>query len=139
MSRPLRLRFPEHVREVASSLKCRYMDFSHHNLEDPLDELLFIICSIKTEEPSYRASFLALKAAFPTAGHLAEVPAEDIAETIARGGFSNMKSRVIRGLLDEVSARFSSLTLEPLRGMSDLKVEAFLTSLPGIGKKIARS
>lgn len=43
------------VGEVAAALKYRYADFSHYNLKDPLDELLFIIFSTKTEEASYRS------------------------------------------------------------------------------------
>ena len=41
-------RYPAAVRDVAAALKYRYHDFDHYNLKDPLDELLFIICSTKT-------------------------------------------------------------------------------------------
>ena len=70
---------PANVGEVAAALKYRYADFSHYNLKDPLDELLFIICSTKTSEVSYRATFKALKAAFPTPNQLAQATAEYIA------------------------------------------------------------
>uniref|UniRef100_E6QQC1 Base excision DNA repair protein, HhH-GPD family (Modular protein) n=1 Tax=mine drainage metagenome TaxID=410659 RepID=E6QQC1_9ZZZZ len=131
-------KYPAAVREVAATLKYRYHDFDHYNLKDPLDELLFIICSTKTEEASYRNSFRALKESFPTHLHIAEAPAEYIAQTIARGGLSNQKAKVIRNLLDAIIARFGEPNLEPLRSMSDKEAEAFLLSLPGIGKKIAR-
>lgn len=77
---------PANVGEVAAALKYRYADFSHYNLKDPLDELLFIICSTKTGEANYRASFEALKAAFPTPNQLAQATAEYIAKPIAIGG-----------------------------------------------------
>lgn len=131
-------KYPAAVREVAATLKYRYHDFDHYNLKDPLDELLFIICSTKTEEASYRNSFRALKESFPTHLHIAEAPAEYIARTIARGGLSNQKARSMRNLLDAVVGRFGAPTLEPLRAMSDKDAEAFLLALPGIGKKIAR-
>lgn len=51
-----RSRYPATVREVAAALAARYADFDHYNLTDPLDELLFIICSTKTAETSYRAT-----------------------------------------------------------------------------------
>lgn len=38
-------KYPAAVRDVAATLKYRYHDFDHYNLKDPLDELLFIICS----------------------------------------------------------------------------------------------
>jgi endonuclease-3 len=126
------------VGEVAAALKYRYHDFSHYNLKDPLDELLFIICSTKTGEANYRASFEALKAAFPTPEQLAQATAEYIAKPIAIGGLSNQKSKAIRTLLDTVVARFGAPTLEPLREMSDRDTEAFLTALPNVGKKVAR-
>lgn len=129
---------PKHVVEIAAGLKKRYQDFDHYNLKDPLDELLFIICSTKTEEASYRNSFRALKKSFPTHLHIAEAPAEYIAQTIARGGLSNQKAKSIRNLLDAVAARFGEPNLEPLRSMNDKEAEAFLLSLPGVGKKIAR-
>lgn len=131
-------KYPAAVREVAATLKYRYHDFDHYNLKDPLDELLFIICSTKTEEASYRNSFRALKESFPTHLKIAEAPAEYIARTIVRGGLSNQKAKAIRNLLDAVVARFGKPTLEPLRAMNDEEAEAFLLSLPGVGKKIAR-
>lgn len=129
---------PANVGEVAAALKYRYADFSHYNLKDPLDELLFIICSTKTDEANYRASFEALKAAFPTPNQLAQATAEYIAKPIAIGGLSNQKSKAIRTLLDAVVARFGAPTLEPLGEMGDRDAEAFLTSLPNVGKKVAR-
>lgn len=129
---------PTNVGEVAVALKCRYADFNHYNFKDPLDELLFIICSTKTDEANYRASFEALKATFPTPNQLAQATAEYIAKPIAVGGLSNRKSKAIRSLLDAIVANFGVLTLEPLREMSDRDAEIFLTALPNVGKKVAR-
>lgn len=129
---------PINVGEVAVALKYRYADFNHYNLRDPLDELLFIICSTKTGEANYRASFEALKAAFPTPNQLAQATVEYIAKPIAVGGLSNRKSKAIRLLLDAIVANFGVLTLEPLREMSDRDAETFLTALPNVGKKVAR-
>ena len=131
-------RHPKNIRQVAAALAARYGDFDHYNLKEPLDELLFIICSTKTAESSYRATFDKLKQAFPTPRDLAEAPAEYIAKPIATGGLSGQKSRAIRTILDALDARFGALTLEPLRDMSDRDAEAFLTALPNVGNKVAR-
>ncbi len=131
-------KYPEHMFWIADKLKSRYLDFDHYNLKDPLDELVFIICSTKTTEPSYLVSYSALKAAFPTGESLLDASEEDISHTIASGGLSNLKSKAIKALLNIVVERFWFPTLEPLRHMSDIDVEKFLTSLPNIGKKIAR-
>ena len=52
------------------------------NIKDPLDELLFIICSTKTDEANYRKSFRALKETFTTHLQIVEAPAEYIARPI---------------------------------------------------------
>lgn len=124
--------------EIAAGLKKRYRDFDHYNLKDPLDELLFIICSTKTEEASYRNSFRALNESFPTHHEIAAADAGSIARSIVRGGLSNLKAKAIRNLLDAILARFGEPSLEPLRSMGDDEAEEFLLSLPGVGKKIAR-
>ena len=131
-------KYPAAAGEVAATLKKRYHDFNHYNLKDPLDELLFIICSTKTGEASYRKSFRALKEVFPTHLRIAEAPAEYIARPIASGGLSNQKAKAIRSLLDIIVAQFGEPTLKPLRAMGDKVAEDFLLSLPGVGKKTAR-
>lgn len=131
-------KYPQTVRDVAGRLKKHYRDFNHYNLKEPLDELLFIICSTRTGEASYRNTFRSLKRAFPTHLQIAEAPAEYIARPIADGGLSNQKAKAIRNLLDIIVAKFGEPTLGPLRKMSDGDAEKFLLSLPGVGKKVAR-
>ncbi len=57
-------KYPPAVWDVAAALKNRYRHFNHYNLKDPLDELLFIICSTKTGEASYRSTYRSQKNAF---------------------------------------------------------------------------
>lgn len=133
-----RTHYPAYVREVAEALESKYRNFAHYNLEDPFEELLFIVLSTKTTEPSYRASFQALKNAFPKRDDLIGIPAERITSVITKGGLSFKKGEVIRNLVNEISNRFSSLTLDSLKKMSENEAEEFLSSLPGIGKKTAR-
>jgi len=130
--------YPLAVWDVAAALKNRYRDFNHYNLKNPLDELLFIICSTKTGEASYRSTYRSLKETFPTHYQIAEAPAEYIARPIVSGGLSNQKAKAIRDLLDIIVAKFGEPTLRPLRKMSDDEAEEFLLSLPGVGKKVAR-
>jgi endonuclease III len=132
------LNYPLTIWKVAAALKKRYRDFNHHNLKNPLDELLFIICSTKTGEASYRSTYRSLKETFPTHYQIAEAPAEYIARPIVSGGLSNLKAKAIRDLLDVIMEKFGEPTLKPLRKISDEDAEAFLLTLPGVGKKVAR-
>lgn len=131
-------KFPTSIGKVAAALKTRYRDFNHYNLKDPLDELLFIICSTKTGEASYRNTYRSLKESFPTHLQIAEAPSEYIVQPLVSGGLANQKARAIRELLDIVVNRFGAPTLKQLHQMSDAKAEDFLLSLPGVGKKVAR-
>lgn len=130
--------YPASVFYIASVLKKRYGDFNHYNRKDPLDELLFIICSTRTGEAGYRSTYRSLKETFPTHYQIAEAPAEYIARPIVSGGLSNLKAKAIRDILDIIVVKFGGPTLKPLRKMNDEDAEAFLLSLPGVGKKIAR-
>ena len=130
--------FPRHVDKVATVLKRRYRDHAHFNRRNPLEELLFIICSTQTTEASYRRTYRDLRREFPTVGHLAEAPAEYLARPLEPGGLSNQKAKSMRRIFDALQAEFGSLTLAPLRHYTDDEAEAFLTSLPGVGKKVAR-
>jgi endonuclease III len=131
-------KYPLFIWNVAAALENRYRDFNHYNLKNPLDELLFIICSTKTGEASYRSTYRSLKETFPTHYQIAEAPAEYIARPIVSGGLSNQKAKAIRDLFDIIVEKFGEPTLKPLRKMSDGEAEAFLLSLPGVGKKVAR-
>jgi len=137
-SSDMRSRSPKHAVEVTKLLRLRYRDFDHFNLADPLDELIFIICSTRTTERGYRDTYDALRRRFPTNDILSAASVERIADAIARGGLSQKKAMQIRGILDEVRARFGGLTLGELRSWSDAECEDFLLGLPGVGKKVAR-
>jgi len=131
-------KYPSSVFDVAAALKTRYRDFNHYNLKNPLDELLFIICSTKTGEASYRSTYRSLKETFPAHYQIAEAPAEYIARPIVSGGLSNQKAKAIRDLLDIIMEKFGEPSLKSLHKMSDEEAEDFLLSLPGVGKKVAR-
>ena len=126
------------IDRTARILRKRYGDFAHYNRRNPLEELLFILCSVQTDEAKYRQTFAALRRRFPRFGDLARARREDIARALKPGGLSPSKSRMIQGLCRTIGRRFGRVTLSPLKQMSDTECEALLTSLPGIGVKVAR-
>jgi endonuclease III len=130
--------FEQNVFKVAGKLKRKYGDFAHHNKKNPLDELLFIICSVKTDFEGYTESYRALKKAFPTFDALAAASPKQIAKPLVRGGLYNGKSKGIKKIMDRIVSEFGRPTLTPLKEMSMKESERFLTSLPWGGKKVAR-
>lgn len=126
------------VRGVSAALSDTYADWDHYNRHNPLDELLFIICSLQTNEQLYTSTFSNLRRRFPRFQDLHIASESALAETLARGGLSRQKARLVKRTLDIIVTAFGRPTLAPLRAMSDLDCERFLTSLPGVGVKTAR-
>lgn len=126
------------IAHVARILSATYSDWDHFNLKNPLDELLFIICSTRTGEKGYRTTYSKLRSRFPTYVALSQATETEIAEALAGGGLQNNKAKAIRAILDSIIAHFGKLTLSPIKGWAEAECEKFLTGLPGVGKKIAR-
>ena len=140
MSRTIRKRrsyFPN-VEPITRALSERYGDYAHGNKSNPLNELLFILCSLQTNEELYQATYANLRAKFPTFRQLGDASEGEISTVLARGGLSRQKAHTIRIVLSRLEADFGAPTLSPLRGMTDGECEQYLESLPGVGRKTAR-
>ena len=129
--------FPE-VENVARILSACYGDHAHGNKSNPLNELLFIMCSVQTNEVLYQSTYASLKVRFPTFRQLADATEDEIAFVIAHGGLSRQKAQNICAILSRLEADFGTPTLSPLREMGDVECEDYLVSLPGVGRKTAR-
>jgi endonuclease III len=108
------------------------------NQADPLDELLFIILTTMTQYGPAEV-FADLKARFPSWGCLLNSGAEaKLREVIVRCGLVNQKAPQMIEIAHRLKEDFGQVTLDPLRDMSDADAEAYLCSLPRVGKKVAR-
>lgn len=128
----------QNIEAVARALSDSYSDHAHGNKVNPLRELIFIICSVQTNETLYRSTYRKLMSTFPTSGQLADATEDEIAAAIAHGGLSRQKARTIRTILSRLVSDFGTPTLSPLRAMTDAECEHYLESLPGVGRKTAR-
>lgn len=125
------------VQEIAEALRKEYKDFDHHNKNNPLDELLFIICSIKRSEKVYLSSYRILKKEFPSYQNLLEAPVKKISGILNSAGLQNHKALMIKQTLTAITERFGRPTLNPLKKMTDTECEDFLLGLRGVGRKVA--
>lgn len=116
----------------------KYGEKRHGNLDDPLDELVFIILSGQTEEYSYLETYEAFKRDFPTWENALEAPVASIVAAIKQGGLYNKKARYIKGALQKIKSDFGELSLDRLKAFSDEEAIRYLESLPGISTKSAR-
>jgi endonuclease-3 len=119
-------------------LREHYGSPRHDNKDDPLDEVVFIVLSQMTTHHSFGRVFKRLKEVAPSWDEVLRMPLEDLVAVIADAGLSNQKAPRIREILRRTLADFGSVTLEPLRAMSDQEAERYLCSLPGVGTKTAK-
>lgn len=123
---------------VASALREKYLDFAHNNKKNPLDELIFIICSVKTTGDSYEHTYARFRQRFRSFSDIADATESELALALSAGGLQNIKAHQISEIMRTLQKEFGKPTLSPLRRWNDEKSEKFLVSLPGIGKKTAR-
>lgn len=128
----------DNVYAVAEALRLKYKDYAHNNRRNPLDELLFILCSVKTTGPSYRSTYRIFRNTFPKFEDIAQASECGLATALSSGGLQNIKAKAIKRLTGVLNECFGKPTLSPLRKMTDEESEKFLVSLPGVGKKVAR-
>lgn len=131
------MKYVPKIKKVALELKREYKDFAHHNKKNPLDELFFILCSVKRSEKVYLEAFKSLKRNFPRYELLATASVKKISKVVTWGGLQNQKAAAAKEIIKRVIESFGRPTLAPLKKMSDEECEGFLTGLPGIGKKAA--
>ncbi len=126
------------IRTYCEKLERQYGSPRHGNKRDPLDELVYIILSTRTGEAVFRGIYRDLKRAFPSWDDVAARRVAEFHRILAPGGLSSVKAYQLLGIFSTLRREFGRATLTPLKAMSDQDAERFLTSLPGVGKKVAK-
>jgi endonuclease III len=126
------------IRAVCDALEREYGNPRHGNQDDPLDELVYIILSTRTQERRFGETFRRLKRAFPRWDDLAPADLPELESILAPGGLGKLKARQILSIMHRLQAMFGKATLDPLRQMTDEKAQVFLTSLWGVSAKVAK-
>jgi endonuclease III len=103
----------------------------------PLDSLVLTILSQRVNDTNSDRAFAALKARFATWGEVVAAPAGEVEEAIAPAGLMEAKAFRIREALRRVREDFGAYAIDPLRKRPPEEAHAYLTNLPGIGKKTA--
>jgi endonuclease III len=132
------MRHPDRIRAVCAALERRYGSPRHGNKANPLDELVFIILSNRTQDRTFRRTFLRLKAAYPSWRTVTSRSRRRIERALAPGGLGRLKTDQLVAIFGALRAAFGYPTLAPLRHLSNNEAEALLTSLPGVGPKVAK-
>jgi endonuclease-3 len=105
--------------------------------EQPLDELILTVLSQSTNDRNRDIAYERLRERFPSWEAVLHAPVEEVEEAIRPGGISNVKSARIQQILEAIDAGEHGLDLSWLRAASVPDAQAYLTSLPGVGRKTA--
>jgi endonuclease-3 len=108
--------------------------------EQPLDELILTVLSQSTNDRNRDVAYERLRERFPSWEAVMEAPNAEVEEAIRPGGISKVKSARIQEILRAIDARAGgsgSLDLAWLKDAPVREGQAYLTSLPGVGRKTA--
>ena len=105
----------------------------------PIAELILTVLSQSTNDRNRDVAYLALRERFPLWEDVRDAPVDEIEEAIRPGGISKVKSARIKSILLAITdtAPAGELSLDWLAELSVSEAQAYLTSLPGVGRKTA--
>jgi len=101
---------------------------------DPLGELVLTVLSQSTSDRNRDVAFLRLRDRLPSWEAVRDAPLQEVEEAIRPGGISKVKSVRIQAMLHAIG---DDLDLAWLRDAPIEDSQAFLCSLPGVGRKTA--
>src|SRR5205085_3573917 len=127
----------QQLKYVTQNLEAAYGIPRDDEADDPLDELIITILSQATTNQNSSRTFANLKSRFKDWEAVRRAKPEKIEEAIKLGGLAQVKSVVIKNLLNEIKARVGKLDLSFLHTAPVERAREFLTSLKGVGPKTA--
>ena len=105
----------------------------------PIAELILTVLSQSTNDRNRDVAFLRLRDRFAAWEDVRDAPVEAIEEAIRPGGISKVKSVRIQAILRAITdtSPTGELSLDRLPELSVPEAQAYLCSLPGVGRKTA--
>jgi len=113
----------------------------------PIAELILTVLSQSTNDRNRDVAYLALRERFPGWEDVRDAPVDQIEEAIRPGGISKVKSARIKAILEAITETAPGqapsldpgdpLSLDWLASQPVPDAQAYLTSLPGVGRKTA--
>ena len=132
-----RLFLLRNIDTIADIFEALYRSPNHGNKSRPMDELIYIHLSKKTNERGYSEAFNRLSSEFPNWEGLADADPKDVRNLIESAGLGNQRTRELLANIKRIRSEFGHLNLDQLHHWNSKKIFNFLTSLRGIGPKSA--
>lgn len=125
------------VASLVQALHREYGEADLGNLEDPIDELVYISLTRQTHWQNASRSWRAV-AGVGGARQLLGLEESRLARLLQPGGFARQKARWIKQSLEIIRDTMGELSLARAEAWSNEELERFLCSLPGISIKSAK-
>jgi len=103
----------------------------------PIAELILTVLSQSTNDRNRDVAYLALRERWPTWEAVRDAPVDEVEQAIRPGGISRVKSARIKSILRAITETHGSLSLDWLASQPVGVAQAYLISLPGVGRKTA--
>jgi DNA (cytosine-5)-methyltransferase 1 len=126
------------IKTIVNTLSREYGDPRLNNLSNPIDEIIFVFLSEKTDESKYIEAYQRLRSRFPSWEEIVTAEEKDIEAAIRCAGMGRRRAVLLKKLLQSIVVKFGALDLSRLRSMPMNRAEEELLRLPGIGRKSAR-
>jgi endonuclease III len=127
------------VRAIRDRLRLVYGIPSAKPHGHPIAELILTVLSQSTNDRNRDVAYFALRERFYEWTAIRDAPVDEIEEAIRPGGISKVKSARIKSILRAITdtAPGRELSLDWLPELSVPDAQAYLCSLPGVGRKTA--
>ena len=104
---------------------------------DPLTQLIYSMLTSRTKEAESRQVMVDLRARFGDWEQLRDAPVAEIERTIGAVTFPEVKAPRLKAVLEGITARYGSLTLEFLAKYRTDKIRAWLEGFEGVGNQVS--
>jgi len=128
----------EKVFAVTKLLEGEYKSPRHNNKYNPLDELLFILLSLRTDVKIYEVVYKEFKRAYTKWLDVLKGDVESIAKIINRAGLAHQKASRLKSALSKIFEDFGEPSLRKISSYNDEEMFRYLLTLPGVGIKTAK-
>ena len=108
-----------------------------HRALAPLNELILTVLSQNTSDINCERAYAAMRERYPRWQDVLGAPPAQLVAVLRPGGLANQKAPRIQAILAQLSASPAGLDLGWLAGQTPEAAMAFLTALPGVGRKTA--
>jgi endonuclease-3 len=124
------------VRAIRDRLRLVYGTPGAEPHGHPIAELVLTVLSQSTNDRNRDVAYFRLRDRFPEWVQVRDAPVDEVEEAIRPGGISKVKSARIVSILRAIAPE-GPLSLDGLKDMPVPEAQAYLTSLPGVGRKTA--